>query len=79
MTSQVTYTKEAFLSSPRFMEIAVEDALKVVAKTNGQSLELAKKAFVMQVPNLLNKVAELVIMAAEHCADEANKNNLWRG
>lgn len=55
------------------MEIAVEDALKVVAKTNGQSLELAKKAFVMQVPNVVNEVAELVILAAEHCADEANK------
>lgn len=74
----MTYTKEAFLSSPRFMEIAVEDALKIVAKTNGQSLELAQKAFSLQVPNVVNKVAELVIMAAEHSAKLANEGKLWK-
>lgn len=72
------YTKEAFLSSPKFMEIAIEDALKLVAKTNGQSLELAKNAFNLQVPNVVNEVAKLVIKAAEHCASEANKGKLWK-
>lgn len=72
------YTAAAFIASPAFMEIATEDALKLVAKTNKQSLELTKTAFAMQVPNVIASVAELVAKAAEHCAAEANAGKLWK-
>lgn len=39
MTTQ--YTAMSFMNSPAFVQIALEDALKLVAKTNGQTYELA--------------------------------------
>lgn len=74
----MTYTASSFIASPAFIEIAISDALAVVAKTNNQSLETTKKAFDLQVPNVINSVAELVAKAAEHCANEANTGNLWK-
>lgn len=73
-----TYTAEHFISSPAFVKIALEDALKLVAKTNGQTYELTCESFAMQVPNVVNEVAKLMVKAAKHCADEANANRLWK-
>lgn len=73
-----TYTAESFMSSPAFVKIALGDALKLVAKTNGQTYELACEAFAKQVPNVVNEVAKLVVKAAKHCADEANQGKLWK-
>ena len=73
----MTYTAEQFVNSPAFMRIATEDAIAQVAKTNGQSVELATKAFAMQVPAVVDKVAKLVMVAAQHCAKEANAGRLW--
>lgn len=73
-----TYTAMFFMKSPAFVQIALEDALKLVAKTNGQTVELTAKAFEMEVPNVINQVAELVAKAAQHCADEANKGGFWK-
>jgi len=64
------------MNSPAFVQIALEDALKLVAKTNGQTYELACEAFKLEVPNVVNQVAKLVAKAAQHCADEANKGGL---
>lgn len=72
-----TYTAMSFMNSPAFVQIALEDALKLVAKTNGQTYELACEAFQMEVPNVVNQVAKLVAKAAQVCADEANAGKLW--
>lgn len=74
----MTYTAANFIASPAFMEIATEDALKVVAKANGQPVSVAAKAFSMEVSNVVNAVAKLVLEAAKHCADEANAGRLWK-
>lgn len=77
-TSVKTYTAMSFMNSPAFVQIALEDALKLVAKTNGQTVELTAKAFEMEVPNVVNEVAKLVAMAAEECAKQANAGTLWK-
>ena len=73
----MTYTAANFVASPAFMQIATEDAIAQVAKTNGQSVELTSKAFALEVPAVVEKVAKLVAAAAEHCAKEANAGRLW--
>lgn len=78
MTTQTKYTAQAFMSSPAFVKIALEDALVVVAKVNNQSVELARTAFEMGTPNVVEKVAQLTVKAAQHCADEANAGRLWK-
>jgi len=60
------------MASPRFVELSTEEALKVIAKTNGQTLELAKKAFALRVENVVNEVAKLVILGAEEFAKKLN-------
>lgn len=72
------YTAMSFMSSPAFVQIALKDALKLVAKTNNQTLELTTEAFGLEVPNVVNQVAKLVAKAAQHCADEANKGSFWK-
>ncbi|MNQ55074.1 hypothetical protein D3C85_691560 [compost metagenome] len=49
----------------------------MVSKADGQTLELTAKAFELQVPNVLESVAKLMIAAAEHAAKEANNGSLW--
>lgn len=72
-----TYTADNFLHSEAFMRTAVEDAVKVVAKTNGQTFELTVQALVLQTPNVVRDVFKLVQSSAEHCAAEANAGRLW--
>jgi hypothetical protein len=72
----MTLTADNFLASPGFLAIAIEDALKLVAKTNGQTYELALSALTQEVPNVVREVAKLVKLAAEHCAKEANAGRL---
>lgn len=74
----MTYTVAQFLGSPRFVEIAIEDAIVAVAKANGQTGALAKRALAAGVPNVVDQVAKLVFKAAEHCAAEANAGHLWK-
>lgn len=79
MTTLVnTYTAMSFMNSPAFVQIALEDALKLVAKTNNQTLELTTEAFGMEVPNVVNQVAKLVAKAAQICSDQANAGTLWK-
>lgn len=73
-----TYTAMSFMNSPAFVQIALEDALKLVAKTNDQTYELACEAFQLEVPNVVNQVAKLVAKAAQVCSDEANAGTLWK-
>lgn len=73
-----TYTAENFLSSPRFLEIATQDAVTLVAKNNGQSYVLTLQALAQQVPNVVCQVAKLITAAAEHCAQEASAGRLWK-
>ena len=73
-----TYTAMSFMNSPAFVQIALEDALKLVAKVNNQTVELTNEAFGLEVPNVVNQVAKLVAKAAQVCADEANKDQLWK-
>lgn len=80
MTTSVKtqYTAMSFMNSPAFVQIALEDALKLVAKVNNQSVELTTEAFGLEVPNVINQVAKLVAKAAQVCADEANKGDFWK-
>lgn len=73
-----TYTPTQFINSPAFMTIALEDTIKVIAKTNGQTIELTKKAFEMEVPNVLHSVGKLVVAAAVKCAEDASNGKLWK-
>lgn len=68
----MTYTALNFVNSPAFMAIALPDAIALVAKINGQTVELTTKAFEMDVPNVLESVGKLVVAAATMCAKEAN-------
>ena len=77
-TSVNTYTAMSFMNSPAFVQIALEDALKLVAKVNGQTLELTTEAFQLEVPNVVNQVAKLVAKAAQVCSDQANAGTLWK-
>ena len=70
------YTAANFLNSPAFLAVALEDALKLVAKTNGQTYELALTALANEVPNVVREVTKLLGLAAEHCAKEANAGRL---
>lgn len=72
-----TYTAEAFKASPAFLKIAIEDAVKVVAKTNCQTEALTMQALSLGVSNVVDAVCKLVDAAAEHCAKEANAGKLW--
>ena len=79
MTASVkTYTAMSFMNSTAFVQIALEDALKLVAKVNGQTLELTTEAFQLEVPNVVNQVAKLVAKAAQVCSDQANAGTLWK-
>lgn len=73
-----TYTAMSFMNSTAFVQIALEDALKLVAKTNGQTVELTCEAFKLEVPNVVNQVAKLVAKAAQVCADSANAGTLCK-
>jgi len=75
--TKTTYTAEAFMASPAFLKIAIEDAVKVVAKANGQTEALTREALSMGVSNVVEAVCKLVNAAAEHCAKEANAGQLW--
>lgn len=72
------YTAEHFLNSPAFLEIATQDAVKLVAKTNAQPYVLTLQALAQQVPNVVRQVAKLITAAAEHCARDANAGRLWQ-
>lgn len=74
----VTYSADNFLNSPAFLQIATEDAVKLVAKTNAQSYALTLEALAKQVPNVVSQVTKLIASAAEHCAKEANAGRLWK-
>ena len=71
------YTAAAFLSSPAFLKVAAEDALKLIAEKNGQSYALALEALSLEVPNVVRQLEQLLSVAAEHCAAEANAGRLW--
>jgi ATP/maltotriose-dependent transcriptional regulator MalT len=74
----MTYAAEHFLNSPAFLEIATQDAVTLVAKTNGQAYALTLQALAQQVPNVVRQVAKLITGAAEYCAQEANAGRLWK-
>ena len=78
MTTSKTYTADMFLNSPSFVKIAAEDALKLIAKTNKQSYELTLEALGMGVENVVNKLQELILLAAEQCSKDANQGKLWK-
>ena len=68
-----TITIEAVLSSSEFMKIAVADAIELVAKVNGQTLELTTAAFNMGVENVTRQVAKLVVAGAKETAKMMNE------
>jgi hypothetical protein len=74
----MTYTADSFLNSPAFLKIAAVDAIRLVAKTNKQTYEMTLEAFGLQVPNVVNEVNKLIVLAAEHCAAEANAGRMWK-
>lgn len=71
------YTAENFLTSSRFLEMATEDAVRAVAKANGQTYAFTLRALAQQVPNVVREVTKLISAAAEYCAKEASAGRLW--
>jgi hypothetical protein len=74
----MTYTAAAFLSSPEFLRIATEDAVKLIARKNNQTYETTLIALAARTPSVESQVLELITKAAQHCADEANAGRLWK-
>ena len=60
-------------ASNEFRRMAVKEALELVAKTNGQSYELALEAYLRGTPNVVEKVGNLVERAAQELADRLNR------
>ena len=71
------YTPESFIGSPRFIEVATEQAIITVARVNGQTVELTAQALLMGVPNVVKAVAALVAAGAKHCAAKANAGRMF--
>lgn len=69
----MTHTAESIIAaSPKFVEIATNGALELVAKTNGQTVGMAKKAFAIGADNVTKEVYKLVYAAAEEFANQLN-------
>lgn len=69
----MSHTAESIIAaSPKFVEIATDGALELVAKTNGQTVDLARKAFSMGASNVTSEVEKLVYAAAEAFAKQLN-------
>ena len=67
------YTAQGIImASSEFRKIAATEALELIAKTNGQTYELTLQAYRQGVPNVVNKVADLVHEAAQALADKLN-------
>jgi hypothetical protein len=74
--NDMTYTAANFLASSKFAEIAMNDAVALLAKKNGQTIEATRKALENGAEVLSAQVAKLVIAAARHCAEEANAGRM---
>jgi hypothetical protein len=72
------YTAQNFLNSSRFLEVATEDAVGLVAKANGQTYGLTLRALAQQVPNVVRDVTKLISVAAEHCARPGEAGPFFR-
>jgi len=66
-------TAQNFIDTPAWVSTVVPEALSLVAKTNGQTVELTREAYCMGVPNVVNSVNDLVMEAAKECAKRMNK------
>jgi hypothetical protein len=60
-------TAQAYLSSPKFLEVAGADAIKLLAKTHGTTAATIKRHLPAS-SKLQRQLAELVTAAAEECA-----------
>lgn len=70
----MTYTAEQFIKSERFMEITTEEAVKTIAKANGQTIDATRRALDLATPNVVKEYVKLIMAAARKCAEEANAN-----
>lgn len=68
------YTITDVLSSEKFVRIAAEDAIKEIAKVNGQSIETTNAAYMAGVAKVQDTVAEMIFLAAEKFAEELNNS-----
>lgn len=73
----MNYQASNFLNSPKFLEIALSDAIDLIAHTNNQTRERTMIAYLMGVENVVSRVDKLVHLSAEHCANEANLGKLF--
>lgn len=65
-----------FIASPAFMKLAVDEAVKFLAsKANSATSDDIRDAYKAGVENIVNRVNELVMEAAEVSAARANKEN----
>lgn len=68
----MNYTAANFLASPAFAEIVMDEAIELMAKKNGQTVEATREALSGGAEVLSAQVAKLVLAAARRCADDAN-------
>lgn len=65
-------TAKEILSSETFFLVAVMDALKIVAQSNGRQMSDAVKAYSLRVPAVVEQVEKLVLDAASQMASDLN-------
>ena len=61
------------MQSEEFMKIAGIEALELIAKANGRSLDEAAAAFAMGAPNVVKEFERLIVSAAKAVADAMTK------
>ena len=70
MNNQVTAAN--FLTSTEFMKIVFNEVFAHFAKTLNESEQEIKAAYEAKAPNVVKKVNEYIIAAAEACANDYN-------
>jgi hypothetical protein len=63
------------LKSSAFLKIAFEEAIKTIARINGQTVEVTEAAYKLQVPNVMMNVTKLIATAADDYAKRVNEEN----
>lgn len=62
-------TAEHVATAPAFLDVALPEAIRTIAKKNGRTVSETIDAYRLGVPNVVNGVRELLHAAAEELAN----------
>lgn len=65
-------TAKQIVAAPAFIETALPEAIRLVAKTNGHPVQKTIEAYRAGVPNVMRSIEELMMGAAEETAKRMN-------